>query len=72
MKKIYYRGKPYDYVVAQNYGNKQYTLIENGIVKYVVAENELDMKTTVSNILESYYQELMETSRQVLTTKSPT
>lgn len=56
MKEVYYKGKPYAYKVIELKGNRQYQLFENGVLKYSVEENELDIKSVVSLILDSYYK----------------
>lgn len=56
MKEVYYKGKAYPYKVVDFKGNRQYELIENGAVKHSVHESELDIKSVVSMILDSYYR----------------
>jgi hypothetical protein len=56
MKEVYYKGKAYPYKVVDSNGNRQYELIENGAVKLSVDESELDIKSVVSLILDSYYR----------------
>jgi hypothetical protein len=56
MKEVYYKGKPYAYKVIELKGNRQYQLFESGVLKHSVDENELDIKSVVSLILDSYYK----------------
>lgn len=58
MKEVYYKGKPYAYKVIELKGNRQYQLFENGDLKHSVDENELDIKSVVSLILDSYYKNI--------------
>lgn len=56
MKEVYYKGKAYDYRVNSTNGKRCFQLLENGVVKHTVEENELDVKSIVSMILDSYYR----------------
>jgi hypothetical protein len=56
MKEVYYKGKPYAYKMIDLKGKRQYQLFENGSMVYSVDENELDIKSVVSLILDSYYK----------------
>ncbi len=56
MKEVYYKGKPYEFKVIDLKGRRQFQLFENGILKHSVEENELDIKSIVSMILDSYYR----------------
>lgn len=56
MKEVYYKGKAYAYKTIDLKGNRQYQLFENGNLIHSVDENELDIKSIVSLILDSYYR----------------
>ena len=56
MKEVYYKGKGYAYQLTDSKGKRQYQLIENGSVVKTVEENELDIRSIVSLILDSYYK----------------
>lgn len=56
MKEVYYKGKPYAYKTIDLKGKRQYQLYENGTLVHSVEESELDIKSVVSLILDSYYR----------------
>lgn len=56
MKKVYYKGQPYDYEVLEMNGKRLYQLYDNGILKHSVSQSELDVKSLVSLILDAYYK----------------
>ena len=56
MKEVFYKGKAYAYKVIDLKGQRQYQLYQNGVLQHSVEENELDIKSVVSLILESYYK----------------
>ena len=56
MKEVYYKGKPFEYKVTSTNGKRHFQLFENGVLKHSVEENELDVKSIVSMILDSYYR----------------
>lgn len=56
MKKLYYRGQPYDYEVAELMGKRFFVLYQNGEVVQYVKEDELDIRSRVSMILDDYYR----------------
>jgi hypothetical protein len=58
MKEVYYKGKPYAYKTIDLKGKRQYQLYENGTLVHSVEENELDIKSVVSMILDSYYRNI--------------
>lgn len=58
MKEVYYKGRPYECQIAERDGKRQFHLFENGVKKYTVTENELDIKSVVSLILDSYYRNI--------------
>jgi hypothetical protein len=63
MKEVYYKGNPYEYKVIELKGKRQFQLYENGLVKHSIDENELDIKSQVSLILDSYYQTIKASSK---------
>jgi hypothetical protein len=63
MKEVYYKGQAFPYKVVVNNGKREFQLLENGTVKYSVDENELDVKSIVSLILDSYYRNVKPASK---------
>lgn len=55
MKKLYYRGQPYDFEVAELMGKRFFVLYKDGEVVQYVKEDELDIRSRVSMILDAYY-----------------
>lgn len=66
MKEVYYKGKPYTYKVIELTGKRQFQLFENGVLVHSVEENELDVKSLVSLILDSYYKNVRSTSKSAV------
>ncbi len=58
MKEVYYKGRPYDFKVVELNGKRHFDLYENGVKRHTVEENELDIKSVVSLILDSYYRNI--------------
>lgn len=56
MKEVYYKGQPYQYKVVDSGGKRHFDLYENGMLKLSVEQGELDIRSIVSFILDSYYQ----------------
>lgn len=56
MKDVYYKGQPYQYKIIDTGGKRYFQLYENGIVKHTIEQGELDIRTIVSFILDSYYK----------------
>ena len=56
MKEVYYKGQPYEYKIVEIGGSRQFQLYENGVVKHSVEQGELDIRSIVSFILDSYYK----------------
>ncbi len=56
MKEVYYKGKPYQHAVVEVNGKRLFHLFEDGDLKHTVEENELDVRTIVSLILDAYYK----------------
>lgn len=61
MKTVYYKGKPYTYSVTEIIGKRKYSLYENDVLVHFVDEEELDKRSVVSIILDSYYRQLKNT-----------
>jgi hypothetical protein len=55
MKKLYYRGQPYDFELSELMGKRFFVLYKNGEVVQYVKEDELDIRSRVSMILDAYY-----------------
>jgi hypothetical protein len=66
MREVYYKGKPYEFKVIDLKGKRQFQLYENGILKHSVPENELDVKTIVSLILDAYYRNMKPASKSAV------
>jgi hypothetical protein len=56
MKQVYYKGQPYDYKTIEVHGKRQYQLFKDGQLFQCVEQCELDIKSIVSLILDSYYK----------------
>jgi hypothetical protein len=56
MKKLYYRGQSYDFEVAELMGKRFFVLYKNGEVVQYVKEDEVDIRSRVSMILDDYYK----------------
>lgn len=56
MKEVYYKGQPYQYKIVDLGGKRQFQLYENGILMHSVEQGELDIRSIVSFILDSYYR----------------
>ncbi|MEX2231848.1 MAG: hypothetical protein WD824_06795 [Cyclobacteriaceae bacterium] len=56
MKEVYYKGQPYQYKMAELGGKRHFELYENGSLKHTVEQGELDIRSIVSFILDSYYR----------------
>ncbi len=56
MKEVYYKGQPYAYKVAELEGKRYFQLYENETLKHSVEQGELDIRSSVSFILDTYYR----------------
>lgn len=56
MKEVYYKGLPYEYKVIEGMGRRQFQLFKDGALAHTVEQCELDIKSIVSLILDSYYK----------------
>jgi hypothetical protein len=55
MNKLYYRGKAYDFRQNKLANGRIFTLLNDGQTVYNVREEELDIRSRVSLILDAYY-----------------
>lgn len=55
MKQVFYNGHSYEYTVSEKDGTRLFSLYEKGVLRYNLTENDLDKRTMVSFILDSYY-----------------
>jgi hypothetical protein len=55
MKKVYYKGQPYDYETIDMMGERLFVLYQNKELMHYVKEDELDIRSRVSFILDAYY-----------------
>lgn len=53
---VYYKGQPYQYKVVDLAGKRHFHLYEDGILKHSVEQGELDIRSIVTFILDSYYR----------------
>lgn len=56
MKEVYYKGRPYQYKITEVAGKRHFQLFENGILKHAVEQGDLDIRSIVTFILDSYYR----------------
>jgi hypothetical protein len=56
MKKLYYRGQPYDFEVSELMGKRFFVLYKQGEVVQYVKEDDVDIRSRVSLILDDYYR----------------
>jgi hypothetical protein len=67
MKKVYYRGEPYEFkVTGDQVGKRQFQLFKNGIFTYFVEEQDLDKPSLATMVLESYYRNFKTTTRSAI------
>jgi hypothetical protein len=55
MKEVYYKGQPFTYEVINLDGNRTYRLYANGQLVEQVKEDDLDIRSRVTMILDEYY-----------------
>ena len=58
MNKLYYRGNAYDFTSSEVNAKRSYTLFQDGKPVYQISEDELDIRSRVSLILDAYYTSL--------------
>jgi hypothetical protein len=56
MKEVYYKGQPYQYRMTDIGGKRHFQLYQNGVLRHCVEQGELDIRSIVSFILDSYYR----------------
>lgn len=56
MKEVYYKGQPYQYKIIESTGKRHFQLYENGVLRHSVEQGELDIRSIVTFILDSYYR----------------
>jgi hypothetical protein len=56
MKEVYYKGLPYEYQTVEINGKRHFQLLKEGKLMHLVDQSELDIKSIVSLILDSYYR----------------
>ena len=56
MKEVYYKGQPYQYKIIEMGGKRHFQLYENLVLRHSVEQGDLDVRSVVSFILDSYYQ----------------
>jgi hypothetical protein len=56
MKEVYYKGLPYEYQITELKGRRHFQLFKEGTLMHSVDQSELDIKSIVSLILDSYYR----------------
>ena len=54
MKEVYFKGQPYQYKIIELEGKRHFQLYQEGILKHSVDQGELDIRSIVSFILDSY------------------
>lgn len=60
MKKVFYKGQPYEYrTTGDTVGKRQFVLYKNGVLTHFVQEEDLDKRSVVSMILDAYYRSIM-------------
>lgn len=65
MKQVFYNGHSYEYRVSERDGIRMFSLYEKGVLRYNLAENELDKRTLVSLILDSYYSKARQKAESI-------
>ncbi len=63
MKEVYYKGQPYQYQIVESGEKKQFHLYQGGVLKHSVEQGELDVRSIVSFILDSYYGNIAATQK---------
>jgi hypothetical protein len=59
MKRVYYKGHPYEFEVRNTQSGRLFALYKNGTLVREVAQSDLDIKSVVSLILDDYYHEIL-------------
>lgn len=58
MKRIFYKGVPYESLIIDMEGRKKYALYQNDQFMHFIDEDDVDKKSRVSIILDAYYETL--------------
>ena len=59
MKKVYYKGEPYEFKTSgTQVGKRHFLLFRDQTLVHAVEEQELDKKSVVSIILDAYYNSI--------------
>ena len=56
MKEVYFKGQPYQYKISESGGKRHFQLFQDGMLKHSIEQGELDIRSIVSFILDSYYR----------------
>lgn len=51
IKRVFYKGKPYEYQASEEKGNKYFSLYKRGILVHFVGEQELDKRWPLTIML---------------------
>lgn len=65
MKRIFYKGQPYESLAVDIEGRRKYALYLNDQFVHFIDEEELDKKSRVSIILDNYYEGLRAADKRV-------
>jgi hypothetical protein len=65
MKRIFYKGEPYESLAVDIEGRRKYALYQNDQFMHFIDEEELDKKSRVSIILDNYYEALRSADKSV-------
>ncbi len=55
MKNVYYRGHAYEFEEIDMLGQRLFVLYKEGEVEHYIKEDELDIRSRVTRILDAYY-----------------
>jgi hypothetical protein len=65
MKKIFYKGVPYESLVVDLEGERKYALYQNDQFMHFVDEEEVDTRSRVSMILDAYYKTIRSSEKKL-------
>jgi hypothetical protein len=65
MKRIFYKGVPYESLIVDLEGTRKYALYQNDQFMHFIDEDELDKKSRVSIILDAYYETIRSGEKKV-------
>jgi hypothetical protein len=69
MNKLYFRGIAYDFEVTESNNERAFALYKDGELFRIVNEEELDIRSRVSLILDAYYSTVQSTTQNELLTR---